>query len=121
MELEEKEATLLTVTEHGYGKRTEISEYRLIGRGGKGVINIKTSERNGKVVAIKSVKEDEEILLISQLGKIIRIPVKDISKIGRNTQGVRVMRLGDDDRVSMTAKIKNEIEEAEEENEPNNE
>ena len=120
MELEHKDSTLLTVTEHGFGKRTEISEYRLIGRGGKGVINIKTSDRNGQVVSIKSVKEDDEILLISQLGKIIRMQVKDISKIGRNTQGVRMMRLGDNDRVTKIAKIKSNIEE-DEENEPSNE
>tara|TARA_Y100000310_G_C20679517_1_gene815087 strand:- start:503 stop:2932 length:2430 start_codon:yes stop_codon:yes gene_type:complete len=105
MELESATATLLTITENGYGKRTDIKEYRLITRGGKGVINIKTSERNGKVVNIKAVEDTDEALLISQQGKIIRIPVSGISKIGRNTQGVRIMKLGSDDKVTKLAKI----------------
>jgi len=120
MELEKTDACLLTVTENGYGKRTDIKEYRLITRGGKGVINIKTSERNGKVVGIKTVEETDEALLISQQGKIIRIPASGISKIGRNTQGVRIMRLGSDDKVTKLAKIENDDEEEEEENERDN-
>ena len=82
--------------ENGYGKRTDIEEYRLIRRGGKGVINIICSERNGDVIGIKTVKDEDEIMLMSKNGIVIRIPAKDISKVGRNTQGVRLMRLEDD-------------------------
>ncbi|MBI2549141.1 DNA gyrase subunit A [Candidatus Woesearchaeota archaeon] len=97
--------TLLTVTENGYGKRTLIEEYRLINRGGIGVINIQCSERNGKVVGIKSVDDDDEIMLISKQGIIIRIRAHDLSVIGRNTQGVRVMKLEQDDKLVAVAKI----------------
>lgn len=97
--------TLLTVTENGYGKRTSIAEYRLINRGGIGVINIQCSDRNGKVVGIKSVDDDDEIMLISKKGIIIRIRAHDISVIGRNTQGVRVMRMEEDDKLVGVAKI----------------
>ncbi len=96
---------LLTVTEHGYGKRTPITEYRLIRRGGKGVINIQTTDRNGDVVGIKTVMEKDEIMCISEKGVIIRIPVTDISKIGRNTQGVRIMKLREGDRVTTLARV----------------
>ena len=97
--------SLLTVTENGYGKRTNIDEYRLIRRGGKGVINIKTSKRNGKVIGIKTVKEDDEIICISENGILIRIPVNGISEIGRNTQGVIIMKLNEKDSVNAIAKI----------------
>lgn len=97
--------TVLTVTEHGFGKRTPVSEYRLIGRGGKGVINIQTSERNGKVVACRPVTDEQGIILISKKGIVIRTRADQISVIGRNTQGVRLMRLDDADIVSGVAKI----------------
>ncbi|MBI4454179.1 DNA gyrase subunit A [Candidatus Woesearchaeota archaeon] len=97
--------TLLTITENGYGKRTSISEYRLINRGGQGVINIICSERNGNVVGIKSVSDEDEIMLISQKGIIIRTRCNLISVIGRNTQGVRLMKLEEGDRVVSAAKI----------------
>ncbi|MBD3203682.1 DNA gyrase subunit A [Candidatus Woesearchaeota archaeon] len=97
--------TLLTVTENGYGKRTEISDYRLINRGGLGVINIKTTKRNGNVVAIKSVTDEDEVILISKEGKIIRTACKLISIIGRNTQGVRLMKLNPGDKCIDVAKI----------------
>ena len=96
---------LLTVTENGYGKRTPITEYRLIRRGGKGVINIQTTERNGNVVGIKTVMEKDEIMCISEKGVIIRMPVTDISKIGRNTQGVRIMKMREGDRVTTLARV----------------
>ena len=99
--------SLLTVTENGYGKRTETEEYRLIRRGGKGVRNIICSERNGNVIGIKTVKDEDEIMLISKKGVIIRIPVKDISKVGRNTQGVRLMRLEDDKVISIARVVLN--------------
>lgn len=97
--------TLLTVTENGYGKRTEISDYRLINRGGSGVINIKTTERNGNVVSIKSVSDEDEIMFISVGGQIIRTSSKFVSVIGRNTQGVRLMRLEGNDKIADTAMI----------------
>lgn len=96
---------LLTITENGYGKRTPISEYRLINRGGKGVINIQCTERNGKVVAVKSVEPDDQLMFISRSGIIIRTAAGHISSIGRNTQGVRIMRLGQDDQVVAAARV----------------
>ncbi len=104
---------LLTLTENGYGKRSPISDYRLINRGGSGVINIICSDRNGKVVGIRSTEGNESLVLISQSGIAIRISSSDISIIGRNTQGVRVMKLKDGDRVVASAKIINEDNEDE--------
>ncbi len=100
--------TILTITENGYGKRTTIDEYRLINRGGVGVINIICSERNGNVVNVKSVSDEDEVMLISKNGIIIRTPCKDISTIGRNTQGVRLMKLEESDNVVAAAKIARE-------------
>ncbi|MDE1798721.1 MAG: DNA gyrase subunit A, partial [Candidatus Micrarchaeota archaeon] len=91
--------TVLTVTEMGYGKRTPLEEYRLQGRGGSGIINIKTEGRNGAVVGVKTVSDEDEMLFISSSAKVIRIPVKDISVIGRNTQGVRLMKLDEGEKV----------------------
>ena len=105
--------TLLTVTENGFGKRSLFSDYRLINRGGKGVINIQCSERNGKVAAIKSVDQTDDLLLISRKGIVIRTNVNNVNVIGRNTQGVKLMRISDDDNVVAAAKI---IAETDEEN-----
>ena len=117
MELAEETKSLLTVTEHGYGKRSPIVDYRLISRGGKGVRNIKTSSRNGKVVSIKTVSDEDEIIAISENGIVIRMQAKDISIIGRNTQGVRIMRLREGDKVTTVAKIvTNSVEEDESDN-----
>ncbi len=91
----------------GYGKRTKINDYRFIKRGGFGVINIICNERNGKVVSIKSVDDEDSIMFISQKGNVIRTFARDISTIGRNTQGVRIMRLGNDDKVVAAAKVIN--------------
>ncbi len=91
--------SLLTVSENGYGKRTESAEYPRIRRGGKGVIDIKTTERNGRVVSCKQVLDDDEVMVITQQGIMIRLPVEGISCIGRNTQGVRVINVEDGDRV----------------------
>src|SRR2546426_61883 len=88
-----RQATLLTVTEHGYGKRSEISDYRVSHRGGKGIITIKTTERNGNVVAVKEVVDGDELMIITRAGQMIRMPVKGISVLGRNTQGVRLVNL----------------------------
>jgi DNA gyrase subunit A len=102
------EKTLLTITENGYGKRTKISEYRLINRGGVGVKNIICSPRNGNVITVKSVSDDDEIIIISKSGIIIRTAAKGISTIGRNTQGLRLMRLGEGDKVVAAARIIND-------------
>ncbi|MBS3128182.1 DNA gyrase subunit A [Candidatus Woesearchaeota archaeon] len=104
--------TLLTITENGYGKRTPINEYRLITRGGSGVINIQTDERNGRVVAVVTVKENNDVMMISQHGIMIRTPCKDISVIGRNTKGVRLMKLKTEDKVIATAKIEENEEDS---------
>ncbi|HOH31926.1 MAG TPA: DNA gyrase C-terminal beta-propeller domain-containing protein, partial [Candidatus Hydrogenedentes bacterium] len=90
--LAEDEKTVLSVTENGYGKRTKVGEYRLQHRGGQGIINIKTTERNGNVVAMLTVDDDDEIVMVSTDGTIIRTGVVGISTIGRNTQGVKLMK-----------------------------
>jgi DNA gyrase subunit A len=91
---------LLTVTSRGYGKRTPVSEYRLQSRGGSGIINMRTTQRNGEVVASMEVTDEDHLLVITASGKIIRMNVEGISRIGRATQGVRVIQLSDDDIVS---------------------
>jgi DNA gyrase subunit A len=96
---------ILSVTENGYGKRTPVEEYRLQSRGGKGVINVKTTERNGRVVAIMLVDEDSEAMLISHFGKIIRTDTKQIREAGRSTQGVRLLHLEAGDKVASAAVI----------------
>jgi DNA gyrase subunit A len=96
---------ILSVTENGYGKRTDVEEYRLISRGGKGVINVKTTERNGKVSAIMQVDEDSECMIISQFGKIIRIDTTQIREAGRAAQGVRLLHLDGGDKVAAAVVI----------------
>ncbi len=103
---------LLTVTENGYGKRTLLDEYPLRHRGGKGVITIKTTERNGSVVGVVLVEEADEVMLISDQGHIVRTRVADIKVIGRNTQGVRLIGVGAGERLVAVARL----EEREEEN-----
>jgi DNA gyrase subunit A len=90
-----RQATLLAVTENGYGKRSEISEYRVSHRGGKGIITIKTTDRNGNVVAVKEVVDGDELMIITRQGQMIRMPVKGIGVMGRNTQGVRLVNLSE--------------------------
>jgi DNA gyrase subunit A len=112
---EAKEANLpsliLSVTEQGYGKRTPVEEYRLQTRGGKGVINVKTTSRNGNVVGIMLVDESSEAMLISQFGKIIRIDTKTIREAGRSTQGVRLLHLEEGDRVASAVVLQEKTEE----------
>jgi DNA gyrase subunit A len=97
---------ILTVTEGGFGKRTPVTEYRVQGRGGKGIISVKTTEKNGLAVGFLQVRDDDEIMLMAAKGKILRCKVNDIREVGRNTQGVRVLELeGDDDRVVGVARI----------------
>jgi DNA gyrase subunit A len=100
-----KGTLILSVTENGYGKRTPAEEYRLQGRGGSGVINVKTTERNGKVVGIAQVDENSEVMLISQYGKIIRMDSKTIRESGRSAQGVRLLNLEPGDRVAAAVVI----------------
>ena len=100
-----KGSLILSVTENGYGKRTPADEYRLQGRGGSGVINVKTTERNGKVVGIAQVTEDSEVMLISQYGKIIRMDSSTIRESGRAAQGVRLLHLEAGDRVAAAVVI----------------
>ncbi|MCL7411356.1 MAG: DNA gyrase subunit A [Methanosarcinaceae archaeon] len=106
MGIVDENATLLTITENGFGKRTEFGEYRTMHRGGRGVITIVTSLRNGPVVNVKAVEQDDEVMLTSSDGIIIRIPVKDIRVQGRNTQGVKIMNIKSGDAVVGVARIK---------------
>ena len=105
-----KGSLILSVTENGYGKRTPADEYRLQGRGGSGVINVKTTERNGKVVGIAQVDEDSELMLISQYGKIIRMDSSTIRESGRSAQGVRLLHMEPGDRVAAAVVIPAEEE-----------
>jgi DNA gyrase subunit A len=105
MEVVRPGSTLLTVTEHGYGKRTELDEYRVQSRGGVGIINIQTSERNGRVVGMAAVHDEDEFMLITQQGKILRTVARDIRTIGRATQGVRLIEIDADDRVVSLARL----------------
>ena len=109
--IEREDAKILTITENGYGKRTRISGYTNQSRGGKGTINIRISKRNGKVVDVKSVTDDEELLAITSNGIVIRTPVEEISLIGRATQGVKIMRVEDGEYVVSTIKVKRNLEE----------
>jgi DNA gyrase subunit A len=110
-DLVEPGTTILTVTENGYGKRTEESEYRIQGRGGKGIIDIKTTERNGKVVGVAQAGDNAEVMLVTNGGMLIRMRVKEISVIGRNTQGVRLISLESaDEKVTGISRLP-EIEE----------
>jgi DNA gyrase subunit A len=110
MEVVNPGATMLTVCEHGHGKRTALDEYRVQGRGGKGLINIKVTERNGRVVGIKQVTEADELMIMTTEGNLIRLPVRELAVISRNTQGVRLISLGDDDAVASVATIEEERE-----------
>ncbi len=110
-ELKIKEEFILTVTENGYGKRSSSYEFRESGRGGQGIINIITSERNGNVAASYSVKNDDDIMLITNSGQMIRCKVTDIRIAGRNTQGVRIFKVEDDDKVVSSVCLSDETEE----------
>jgi DNA gyrase subunit A len=105
MEVLSPGGTILSVTEQGYGKRTELEEYRVQSRGGVGIINIQTSDRNGKVVGIAQVHDDDELMLITQQGKILRMASKDIRTIGRATQGVRLIDIEGEDRAVSIARL----------------
>jgi DNA gyrase subunit A len=111
MVLAEKDSTILTVTELGFAKRTPAKEYRLTSRGGKGIINIKVTSKNGEAVALKSVSDNDELMVITQNGMFLRCAVKDIRSTGRSAQGVRLIKLEAKDRVSCVAPLIAEEEE----------
>ncbi len=99
---------MLTVSEKGYGKRTALAEYRITSRGGKGVVNMKTTDRNGSVVATLQVTEESDVMIITENGKVIRVHANEIREAGRSTQGVRLLRLDDDDTVAAAAVLQEE-------------
>lgn len=109
----EDEGDILTTTENGYGKRSAPTEYPTKGRGGMGVIDIKTSERNGKVVGAVQVQENDEVMLITNNGTLIRTAVEGISMVGRNTQGVRLIRTSDDEKLVQVVRVVNEDDDEE--------
>ncbi len=103
--------TLLVVTDRGYGKRSKIADYRITHRGGKGILTVKTGEKNGKLIAMKEVNNTDELVIISNTGMVIRQSVKEIRVMGRNTQGVRVIRLREGETIADIAKVvREEIE-----------
>ena len=112
MEVLEAGGTILSVTEQGYGKRTELDEYRVQTRGGIGIINIQTSDRNGKVVGVAQVHDDDELMVITQQGKILRMASRGIRTIGRATQGVRLIDIEGDDRTVSIARLAEKDEDA---------
>ena len=103
--IEEPDATLFTVCENGFGKRTTFDAYRLQKRGGSGVINIKATERNGEVVGLLTVKDEDEVMLVSSGGMIVRTPISQVRAIGRATQGVRIITLKKNQRLVSMAKV----------------
>jgi len=111
MEVVFDKSSLLTVTERGFGKRTDLSAYRVQGRGGKGLINIKTSEKTGLVIGIKEVAKDDEIMVMTSSGVVIRSKVSDIRQTGRSTSGVRLIRLSEGDKAMAVARLASKDEE----------
>ncbi|MDF1613896.1 DNA gyrase subunit A [Desulfurivibrio dismutans] len=111
----DSESTILVVTENGYGKRTLVDEYRLIRRGGKGVMAIKASQRNGKVVGMLQVTDEDQVMMITNAGQIIRMPMRDLRVIGRNTQGVRLFNLGEEEKVVALDRLAESVSEESEE------
>ena len=105
MVLAQKDTTILTVTELGFAKRTPVKEYRLTSRGGKGIINIKVTSKNGEAVGLKTVSDNDELMVITQNGMFLRCAIKDIRSTGRSAQGVRLIKLQDKDRVSCVAPV----------------
>jgi len=111
--VEGEDETLLTVSENGYGKRTDIKDYTVQNRGGKGNITLKTSERNGKMITLKNVRENDDLMIITEKGVLIRLSVSDINVISRNTQGVRLIKLDEDDSMSAVTPVVPEDEQDE--------
>ena len=107
-EMVQEGVTVLTVTERGYGKRTPLDEYRLQGRAGKGIIDIKTEGRNGAVVGMLQIREGDDILVVTTKGKMIRLHADDVTSQGRNTMGVRIIDIESDDHVGSLARVEAE-------------
>jgi len=107
----ENPGAMLTVCERGYGKRTELAEYREQHRGGSGIITIKTSDRNGKVIAIKSVSSEEDLMVMTEQGMAVRLRCGQIREVGRNTQGVKLVRLDEGDKIASVAPVVSEEQE----------
>ncbi len=118
LDLVEPGATLLAVSENGYGKRTEMDEYRLTRRGGKGIITMKTTDKTGRVMGVRMVTDDDQIMLVTSGGKVIRLRVNEIRVIGRNTQGVRLIDLEEGERVASVARLAEREEDGEAKDEP---
>ena len=118
LDLVEPGATLLAVSENGYGKRTEMEEYRLTRRGGKGIITMKTTDKTGRVIGVRMVTDDDQIMLVTSGGKVIRLRVNEIRVIGRNTQGVRLIDLEEGERVASVARLAEREEDGEAKDEP---
>jgi len=118
LDLVEPGATLLAVSENGYGKRTEMEEYRLTRRGGKGIITMKTTDKTGRVIGVRMVTDDDQIMLVTSGGKVIRLRVNEIRVIGRNTQGVRLIGLEEGERVASVARLAEREDEGEVKDEP---
>ena len=113
MEMLNRGASILTVSEKGYGKRTEMEEYRLQSRGGKGIITMKATEKTGRIVGGQQVTDDDQLMLVTNNGKIIRLRMRDIRVIGRNTQGVRLIDVEEDERVVSLARLAEKEEDEE--------
>jgi DNA gyrase subunit A len=118
LDLVELGATLLAVSENGYGKRTEMDEYRLTRRGGKGIITMKTTEKTGRVIGVRMVTDEDQIMLVTSGGKVIRLRVREIRVIGRNTQGVRLIDLDEGEHVASVARLAEREDEGEVKDEP---
>ncbi|MFH1856196.1 MAG: DNA gyrase subunit A [Candidatus Omnitrophota bacterium] len=117
MEMVKAKASLLSVTEKGFAKRSDFSEYRLQSRGGSGIINVKTTDKNGLVAGLKTVTDEDEIMVITHTGMVVRCPIKDVRIIGRNTQGVKLISLKSNDKVMSVATLAAKEEEVETEEE----
>jgi DNA gyrase subunit A len=105
MEIVDPRSTLLSVTEKGFGKRTPFSSYKLQGRAGQGIITMKVTEKNGKVIGLKTVTDEDELIIITQGGMVVRLSIKEIRTVGRNAQGVKLISLKDKDKVTSVAKL----------------
>src|SRR5262249_57931109 len=108
----ERGATLLAVSENGYGKRTGMDEYRRTHRGGKGIITMRITEKTGRVIGVRMVTDDDQLMLVTSGGKVIRLRANEIRVIGRNTQGVRLIELEEGERLAAVARLAEREEEA---------
>ena len=106
--LKRENGTILVVSDMGYGKRSDVEEYRITRRGGKGIITMKATDKTGEMIAIREVVDNEDLMIITANGMVIRLKMADIRTMGRNTQGVRLVKLKEDDRISDITSIQEE-------------